>query len=112
MHTCVCVCVGTHTRATLSVYYRGSTYADNMVYQNVSLSAAVHGHQDNTTTATATVDTSNPYANLTDWLADTTVHTYVCSACNWLADTTVHTYVCSSACNWLADTTVHTYVCS
>ncbi|XP_064406991.1 TOM1-like protein 2 [Halichondria panicea] len=43
----------------------GSTYADNMVYQNASLSAAVHGHQDNP------VETSNPYANLTDWLTQT-----------------------------------------
>ena len=48
----------------------GSTYADNLVDQNVSLSAAVHGRQD------VPVTEQNPYANLSDWLAQSDLVSY------------------------------------
>lgn len=50
--------------------YSGSTYADNKVDQNVSLSAAVHGRQEG--------QPANAYADLTDWLAQTDL---VCVLC-------------------------------
>ena len=56
--------------------YSGSTYADNKVDQNVSLSAAVHGRQEG--------QPANAYADLTDWLAQTDLVRVLCLAESYL----------------------------